>query len=69
MRYIVIHHATSDSQSCLDGIVSSILKYRSDKQLPDHVEDEKKTYDNGGADIFLDHLPINVHYRSSSYES
>ena len=23
----------------------------------------------GGADIFLDHLPINVHYRSSSYES
>ena len=25
--------------------------------------------DIGGADIFLDHLPINVHYRSSSYES
>ena len=23
----------------------------------------------GGADIFLDHLPINVHYRSSNYES
>ena len=23
----------------------------------------------GGADIFLDHLPINVRYRSSSYES
>lgn len=29
----------------------------------------KFKYRKGGADIFLDHLPINVHYRSSSYES
>ena len=57
MRYIVIHHATSDSQSCLDGIVSSILKYRSDKQLPDHVEDEKKTYDNI-ANTFFNYITL-----------
>ena len=30
---------------------------------------KKVTGEFGGADIFLNHLPINVHYRSSSYES
>lgn len=34
-----------------------------------YVYKGERSFQLGGADIFLDHLPINVRYRSSCYQS
>ncbi len=57
MRYIVIHYAKSDSQACIDEVVSYILKYRASKELPQPINDEKKTYDNI-ANTFFNYITL-----------